>query len=98
MHFQSHSILTWDIQYAAQMKALAMGGERAGAPATVILNSRCLMHLTVTQMALVCLCVCLRIHFLSDSVSSVAHSRNSKLEQRIMLMSLTQCDFCPLHF
>lgn len=50
MHFQSHSILTQDIQYAVQMKALAMGSEHVGGSAGVILNSQCIMHLTVTLL------------------------------------------------
>lgn len=54
MHFQSHSILTQDIQYAVQMKALAMGSEHVGGSAAVILNSQCIMHLTGAQVALLC--------------------------------------------
>lgn len=54
MHFQSHSILTQDIQYAVQMKALAMGSEHVGGSAAVILNSQCIMHWTVTQRAWLC--------------------------------------------
>lgn len=66
MHFQSHSILTQDIQYAVQMKALAMGSEHVGGSAAVILNSQCIMHLTVS------LC-CVRTERLSPRNLNVAH-------------------------
>ena len=68
MHFsvQYVSILLtyWtDIQYAIQMKALAMGGEHVGGSAAFILNSQCIMHLTATQKALVWMCEWTNFHF-----------------------------------
>lgn len=53
MHFQSHSLLTRDIQYAVQMKTFTVESERVGGSALVF-DSRCIMHLTVSQTALLC--------------------------------------------
>lgn len=44
MYFQSHSILTRDIQYAVQMNALAMRSWDVGGSTAVILNRTCIMH------------------------------------------------------
>lgn len=50
--FQNHTILTQNIQYAVQMKALTIWNRHTGDSAAFILNSQYIMHLTATQIAL----------------------------------------------